>query len=145
MGMATVDFQNTFNGSVTATSDPSNPVSFNTTFNSLYNETPSLSSVAGTYDGQLDSIVGPVFNTVNIDSAGVITASGGGCEATGTITPPSTGNVYDVQITFGTTDCALPNQTVSGAGTYDPSENFLIIALVTSDRSNGAVYTGEQR
>jgi hypothetical protein len=142
---ATVEFQTSLNGTVTADNDPSNPGNFTSTFNSLYNKTPSLAAVDGTYDGQFDSEAGAEAVTAVISKTGVIAVTGsGGCIASGTINPHSSGNVYDVEITFGALPCTQPNQAVSGAGSYDPASKLLLIGLVNSNRSVGTVFSGSK-
>ena len=96
-----------FTGTAPATSD----------FN--YNAPASLSAVAGAWTGSaLDGSSG----TLNVSSTGSITGSLSGCSVTGTVTPDSAKNFYNVSITFGPSPCLLPGQTATGiAITYQIS------------------------
>jgi hypothetical protein len=131
------------NGTVTA--DSSDSRNFTSISDPLYYETPSLETLAGTYDGHLDSEAEPDFFRLSISDAGEIAATGNsGCVATGTIKPHSSGNLYDVQMTFGSSPCGQPNKTVSGAGVFhpDPEKAVLLLGVVDSGRTFGMVFWG---
>ncbi len=131
------------NGTVTA--DSSSSQNFTSISDPLYYLTPTLETVAGTYDGHLDSAAEPEFFRLSISNAGDIAATGSsGCVATGTIKPHSSGNVYDIQITFGSSPCGQPNKQVSGVGVSysDPGLPGLILGLVDSGRTFGVVFWG---
>jgi hypothetical protein len=97
----------TFNGTVLSSSD----------FN--YNTPASLSALSGSWNG---SFLDGTSGTVTISSAGAITGTNAGCSFTGTATPDTGKNFFNISVTFGAGSCLLPNQTVSGiAITYQIS------------------------
>jgi hypothetical protein len=118
----------TSSGSVTATYVPATSLNgtlaesgLNTTFTGTampsaqfnYNTPATVSQVAGTWSGTfLDGTSG----SVTITSAGAITGSNSGCSFSGTLSPDASKNFYNLSVTFGTTNCLLPAQTVTGIG-----------------------------
>ncbi len=152
---ATVVFQTTLNGTVAADADPSEQVTFTSTFNPLFNQTPSLDAVAGVYQGVLSTAAGPEFLRLEIKRSGEM--FGGdfgsfGCWYLGTIEPHPTGNSYRVSLRIGPPppigSCTtLPNQVLSGAAVFQEEteglNRTLVIALVTLDGTEGAVFRSE--
>lgn len=135
--------QATLKGSFTVTDTPSQSGDFSLWFDQLYHQVPSLVTVAGHYDGELDSDAGAEFFSLQVSDAGDIAATGsGGCRATGTISPAARGNAYVIEIVFGASPCALPGQAVAGAGFYDPNTNLLLLGLVDPAREHGMVFAG---
>lgn len=89
----------TFSGTAPATSD----------FN--YNTPASPSAVTGSWAGSsLDGSSG----TVTVSTGGNISGSLSGCSLSGTVTPDTQKNFYNVSITFGGSPCLAPNQTATG-------------------------------
>ena len=105
--------QQTLNGTVTYPGG--GQLAFTSTFDSEYNVVPVIADVAGTYSGSVFGFP----HTITISPLGVITVTtlGGphrtgvsvdvsgielGCDFTGTLSPRSNGNVYD--ISFDTLD-----------------------------------------
>nr|WKF61843.1 hypothetical protein HUO10_006375 [Paraburkholderia busanensis] len=85
------------------------------TYQTNFEQTPSLPSIAGTYRGTMLLSQGGDASTFTIDSAGKVTGSAtSGCTFTGTVAPHAQGNVFDMSVQFGTTACAYPGQTATG-------------------------------
>jgi hypothetical protein len=119
------------------------PVPFNTQYNSLYDMTPSLSIIAGSYVGEVASASGREFATVTVSSTGSVSGnSASGCRFTGTASVNVSGNVYDLSVTFQGDPCDLGSQTVNGIAVFDTADNELIAATVNTARDNGFVYIG---
>lgn len=117
---------------------------FTSTYNTDYDLTPSIATVAGTYSGSGIAIGGSVeLVTVTISSVGAITGMGaGGCSFTGTASLHAKGNVYDVSITFGGGVCVAGTGTVAGVAHYDASQKQLISAALNSGRTSGFLFEG---
>jgi hypothetical protein len=114
-----------------------------TTYDAEYETAPSLTTIAGTYSGTAVSAGGYDSAMVTIASSGAITgSSGGGCTFSGTATPRSTGNAYDVSVTFAGGTCSNGTDTVTGVAHYDATDKRLISAALNSGRSNGFYYDG---
>jgi hypothetical protein len=113
-------------------------VTFNGSYDSAYDSKPALSVISGTYYGGADTSGGYDTVTFSISTSGAISGTGGsGCSFSGTITPRSSGNVYNVSIKFGGGVCALGSSTVSGIAYFDASTNVLYSAALNSSRSDG--------
>lgn len=72
-------------------------MTFNGTYDASFKQAPSLAAVAvaGTYSG-----IGPsAGTTVTVATSGAITGTDGGCTFTGTATPRTDGNAFNVPIT----------------------------------------------
>jgi len=76
-----------------------------------FNTPASLSDVTGTWTGTL---LDGSAATVTINTNGTFSGSNLGCSLSGTVTPDSSRNFFNVSLTFGASPCLLPNQTESG-------------------------------
>lgn len=114
----------------------SQTVSFTANYSSDYEVPASLSAIAGTHSGTSGSAAGSERVTLQISSAGAITGSGSsGCALSGTISPRSTGNTYQVTVTFGAAPCRLPGASLSGIAYFDRSAG-LTYTIVSPPGSN---------
>lgn len=123
----------------------------NTTFignyASVYDQPASLSAVAGTYTGSGVATGAPVQSAVlNVSASGVVSSPPSlDCSAAGTVKPSASGkNIFDLQITFNGTNCALGNgASVSGVVYY---ENGALIAmgLRPGSQTTGFIFTGRK-
>jgi hypothetical protein len=131
----------------TATYASGGTSTFTSTYDSDYDLTPSLSTLAGTYSGQ--SVVTPnIYEpaSFSVSSSGAIVGSGtSGCSFTGTAAPRSSGNVYNITVTFGGGVCALGTSTVTGIAYYDAATDQLVTAGLNSARTIGFIFLGEKR
>lgn len=141
---ATFAQEQSLSGSITYDGSPTE-FTFTSTYNPDYDLQPSLSTVAGTYAGSGYAGGGVEFTTVTIAAAGSITGvSSSGCAFTGSVTPHSKGNVYDVSITFGGGVCANGSNTVAGVGYYDAAMNRITSAGLNGTRTSGFIFVGDK-
>lgn len=139
---ASYNAKQSFNGAVTYSS-PTPSVTFTSTYNPAYEQTPSLTSVAGTYFGTAAVVGGTESATVVVTSTGQITGIGiSGCQFSGTATPHPKGNVFDLAVTFGGGVCSNGTSTVTGIGYFDATQNRLYSTALNSARSNGFIFVG---
>ncbi|MDD2500847.1 MAG: hypothetical protein PHN92_08520 [Geobacter sp.] len=139
----------TFSG--TASYSNGTSATFSSTYDTRYDQTPSLATLAGTYSG---SIVGGSTSTgVNSDSASITIASTGtfsgtsalGCSFSGSVAPRSHGNVYNVSISMGASPCLFANQTLNGMIFYGSDTKRAFAAAPTADRSGGFLFAGTRQ
>jgi hypothetical protein len=109
-----------------------------------FDQTPTTATLAGTYTGTTSASVAFSVQpaTVTVDAAGNFAGNANGCVFTGTATPRTEGNAYDVSVTSGGAPCALPNQTVTGAAVYDAQSHQLVAAATNSNRTDGMLFAG---
>ncbi len=114
---------------------------FSTTYDSDYELTPDMNAVAGTYTG---SVTANESVTVVLTSNGGISGSSStGCTFTGTFSPRTHGNVFNIAVTFGgQAACSNGTDTVNGIGFYDAGTKTLTGAALNSTRTNGFVLIG---
>lgn len=118
-------------------------VTFTSTYNSSYDTTPSLANLAGTYSGSGTVNGGTETATLTITAGGSITGSGvSGCQFSGTATPRSKGNVYNISITFGGGVCSNGTNTVTGIGYIDSTLTRVWGAALNVARDNGFIFYG---
>jgi hypothetical protein len=122
--------------------------SFKGTYNTGYDATPSLATLAGAYTGTGVSGNSPVQNvSVNIAPTGAFTVPASlGCSATGIAsTRPSGKNIFNVNVTFTGTNCALGNgATASGIAYYDTVARQLLVMALNRAKTDGFIYLGSK-
>jgi hypothetical protein len=128
--------KSTLSGTLTSASNTT--ITFNATYNTDYDLTPSLATIAGTYTGSAATLGGVEFVTVTISGTGAISGrSASGCTFTGTASTRAKGNVYNVSVTFGGGVCSNGTDTVTGVGYFDAKTKQIIAAALNSGRTNG--------
>ncbi|CAN5205827.1 hypothetical protein BH10PSE16_BH10PSE16_22030 [soil metagenome] len=133
-----------FNGSVSYASVNS-PFTFTSTYVANYDQTPSLSAIAGNYVG-LASMTGsnePV--TIVVSSQGIVAGTGGtsGCQYAGVAAPRAKGNLYDLSMVVGGGgNCATGTSAVTGIAYFDSGAKRLYLTALNSARSNGLIFSG---
>lgn len=140
---ATFMTQQTINGAISYPDFNNQKVSFSASYNSNYEQTPSLATIVGTYAGTASEIDGPDMGTLTINAGGCFSFAGASaCNVTGTVLPRAKGNVYNLSVTFGGAPCANPNTSTTGVGFFDPaSKRFYALGLNTS-RTTGFNFMG---
>ena len=130
------------NGTITYAGGTS--TTFTSSYDATYANTPaSLASIAGTYAGTVAvPVVGNQTFSLAVSSAGVITSTGNGCTASGTITPRTVGNAYDVTMSFAGASCSLAGNIYTGVADYTATTKLLLIAAPNASRSNGMIFIG---
>lgn len=138
-----------FNGTVRW---PNNDTaSFNATYDTRYDATPSLAALAGSYSGSIkvgNSIIGAASDSATITVASNGTISGvttTGCSYSGTVSPRSHGNVFNINITMGGSPCAFPGQSLNGMIFYESNTGDVFAAAPTADRSGGFLFVGDRQ
>ena len=106
-------------------------ITFSANYSSDYELTASISTIAGKYVGTSESvnssnsISSSDAVTFDINASGNITGTGNsGCTFSGTIQPRTSGNAYNVTITFGASPCQYPGTTITGASYFDRTSNI---------------------
>ncbi len=139
--VATYSAKSSLNGTVSYPGGTT--ITFASAYDSSYELTPSLTTIAGTYSGAAATSSGTEFATVAITSAGDISGTSlSGCGFTGSATPRAKGNVYNVSITFGGGVCVQGISTVTGVAHFDAASKQLTSAAVNSGRTDGFIYVG---
>ncbi len=118
--------------------------SFALTYDSYYDLTPSLEKVAGTYEGTASSTLGQNYATVTIASSGAISGQDPyGCTYGGTVTPRTSGNLYNFTVTFSGTSCYFANQSMTGILYLDENDH-LIAAAPNADKTEGILFEADK-
>jgi hypothetical protein len=132
------------NGSVTY-ANQSPAYTFSSSYNSDYEQTPSISVITGTYLG-LASVAGSKEAiTLSISPQGVVAGTGGssGCQYLGTAQPRAKSNLYDVAVVIGGGGaCTGGTSAVTGVGYFDASAKRLYLSALNKSRSNGLIFVG---
>lgn len=107
-------------------------------YNAAYELSPDMNSLVGTYSAPLadNQIV-----TVTLSTAGTLSGnSTDGCTFTGTVSPRTKGNVFNVTVTFQGGACSNGTDTVSGVAFFDAATQRLHSAGLNSTRTNGFIF-----
>lgn len=133
---ATYAAKSSFGGTISYS--PSGSSTFQSSYDTDYDVKPSLASLAGTYESVIDS----QSIRVAVSSSGAISGNDRGCTFSGTATPRTDGNVYNISVTFGSSVCVLPGQTVNGMAYYRSSTKSLYAVALNSARTGGVLFAG---
>jgi hypothetical protein len=117
---------------------------FTSSYNPDYEQTPSVSVVAGTYTGVASVAGSDELTTIVVSAPGVVVGTGltSGCKFLGTARPRAKGNLYDLSVAFGGGVCSSGTSTVAGIGYFDSSAKRLYVATLNKSRSNGLIFVG---
>ena len=125
--------------------DNGNTVEFSTTYDTDYENTPSLADLAGIFTGEVMFSLGSEDAEVTISPTGAVSGVGAsGCIMTGSVAPRASGNIYNVSITFGGAPCYFENQTMSGICYYDSNTRQLWAAAPNATRTEGIMFVGDK-
>ncbi|CAG2158268.1 hypothetical protein LMG31506_06304 [Cupriavidus yeoncheonensis] len=137
-----------FNGTVTYSGPPAQTVSFTSAYSSDYDNAASLAALEGRYVGVVHTLssASTVAVPVNIDGHGALTSSDPllGCTFSGSVSPRSHGNVFNVTLTFGAAPCPLPGQKLTGILYFDSAGGTLYLAAPTAARDDLALFVGKR-
>ena len=118
----------TFTGALSLIPGRPPDLSFATAFSNTSDQAPSLANLATTYTGQVTTMSGPRNATLTITTLGSFSGTDAlGCTFTGTVTPRSRGNAYDMAWTQGGAPCALALRSFSGIAYADSAARRLYI------------------
>jgi hypothetical protein len=139
---ATVISKQSLNGSITPSG--SGAISFATVYDSDWEQTPTLSGLAGTYTGTVASSAGTESATVTVSASGAVNGTGAsGCTVTGTATPRTDGNAFNITLNWGGAPCLFAGQTFQGHAYYDAvPDKRLFAAAPNAARTDGVLFTG---
>jgi hypothetical protein len=141
-------YSGTFTAKSTISVTTSNGGSFTGTYDPVYDATPSLASLAGTFSGTgVSATTAPQTASVTITPTGVITVPASlGCSASGTASPrPSGKNIFNINVTFSGTGCALGNGGMaSGIAYYDTVSGSVLVMALNSGKTDGFIYVGSK-
>lgn len=119
---------------------------FTLTYHSDYESVPDINAVAGTYTGPVaagEIVSVTVSATGDITGHSVTDLSPTGCTFSGSFSPRTHGNVFDVTITFhGEPGCTLGTETVNGVAFYDAGTKQLYSAALNGNRTEEVVFIG---
>jgi hypothetical protein len=126
---------------------PQLSATFTANYRSLFEVTPSLASVAGSYGGTFAGLGGGdgFLLTLVVSPAGVISGTtASGCGHAGTLAPNARANVYDVSITFGS-GCRKRG-TITGHALLEPAAGVvpatLTVFAATGDFTDAWLFFG---
>ena len=118
-------------------------VSFSASYSDAYENAPFIGDLVGEYYGWVAVVGGVELANLSIDASGNISAlAESGCSTTGVIYERGKGNAFDVNITFGTSPCAMPNETLAGIAYFDKLNNVIYIAIPNDSRTNAGLFVG---
>lgn len=118
---------------------------FSLAYNNLYESTPNIQGVAGTYNGISFISAGSESAQVTIDTNGLFTGVGSsGCQVQGVISPRVRGNFYDMTVTFRNSSCLYTNQLFSGVLIYDGVDK-IYSAAPSPDLTDGVLFIGTKQ
>jgi len=139
---ATVATGQSFNGTIASPS--SRPTSSFTTAYSPISTTPATpAAVAGSYTGTVVTSAGPEGATLAVSTDGSFSGTGAsGCTVSGSVTPRTDVNAYNISVTFGPSPCLFPVQTFSGIAVLDG--NLLRAAAPNTARTDGILFIGNR-
>lgn len=136
---ASIVTKQTFNGSLNYAGSS---VAFAAAYSSDYERTPSLSSLQGTYTGQVALSAGVQSAVVTVTSGGAISSTSSGCMMSGVAVPRTDANAYDISLTFGPAPCFFAGQTLSGIAYLNDTTRTLYAAAPDASRTNGVLFVG---
>lgn len=119
------------------------PAAFSTLYRTAYNNNLTLQHLAATYQGSLTTTLGKSSASTTIDASGAITGnSNSGCTWTGTATPRSRGNVFDVSLTFGTEAGCAGNAGVALTGVVSLEASRAGLLATNADMTRAFIFVG---
>jgi hypothetical protein len=126
-------------GTITPASGTNGYTSFSGTYSAVYEQTPNLSAIAGSYQGAFGTLNSTDATvTVTLNSTGGMVGNGAsGCRFSGTAKPHANGNVYDLTLTFGAAPCSDAGQSMTGVLLVNNGK--LVVATTLADRSDAFV------
>lgn len=134
-----------FEGTITYASGTK--TTFTAVYDTAYETVPTIATLAGSYTGQAGLSTG-------VKAANVTVATGGGitgtvtidktstCAFSGTATPRTDGNAYDITLSLGAAPCPTPNLRVAGIAYFDAAAKKLYVAAPNTARTDGVLFLG---
>jgi hypothetical protein len=118
-------------------------VTFTSSYNTAYDTTPTVASLAGVYTGQAGTSGDVQTTTVTALADGTYTGNEqNGCTFTGKVTVRTRGDIFDQNITFGGAPCFFAGSTFQGIAYFDIPSRRLYTAAPNSLRTDAAIFFG---
>lgn len=122
-----------------------NALSFQTRFDfakSLGGAT--LAQLAGAYNGNAGFALGVRPAVFTVTATGAVSSSINGCAITGTATPRTDINGYDLTIAFGPAPCAIPNLSFTGIAYIRQDNGRLYAAARNAATKQSVIFSGSK-
>lgn len=140
---ATYTVKSNISGTVSPNSGGGAGIMFSGTYSPVYDQSPTLTSIAGTYTGAAGSVKGGESVSLTINADATFTGQGpSGCSFKGVIAAHNGKNVWDAAVTFGSTACTYPGKTM--VGVLAVSNNEIVAAATLPDRSDAFILVGSK-
>lgn len=119
-------------------------VTFTGTYDSEFGKAPAVAHLVGAYTGKSTVTGGTEDLTLNLSATGAISGtSASGCSVSGTVTPRTDGNAYNLKLTYGGgVVCAVSTLSTTGVAYFDPADSRLYAAGLDSGKNNPFIFTG---
>ncbi|WP_162633953.1 MULTISPECIES: hypothetical protein [Paraburkholderia] len=119
--------------------------SFTSAYNTLYDQAPSMTSLAGAWSGQAASTGGLETSSLTVSASGAISGTTStGCAFTGELAPHGNhGGVYDISLSFGAAPCPFASSSLSGIAVFDPAAMTLVAAAPDATGTDGVLISAQ--
>lgn len=119
---------------------------FTTAYDANYEVAPTLASLAGSYAGDVGLSTGVQAAAVVVAASGAVSGTTrtntSACSFSGTATPRTDGNAYDVSLRFSGASCTVSNQRFAGIAYLNATTKKLYVAALNADRTDGVLFLG---
>jgi hypothetical protein len=132
-----------FEGAFTPTSG--NALSFQTRFDVVKTAGgPTLAQLAGAYTGNAGFFAGIRPAVFTVTATGAVSSSINGCAITGTATPRTDINGYDLNIAFGASPCLIPGLSFTGIAYVRQDNGRLYAAARNAATKQSVIFSGSK-
>jgi len=140
----TLKEKSTFSGSIKYSANET--VNFTSAYVDAYEITPSLDQLAGSFAGNVAFAFGIEGAVLSIGPDGSLTGIGqSGCSLTGNVSTNTSGNIFDLDVTFGGYPCASANNTFQGIVYYEHDTGVAIGVVSNSSNTDGFLFAGTKQ
>jgi hypothetical protein len=121
--------------------------SFTLTYDSLYDQAASPSSVVGSYSGQVASSAAVENATFTVSASGAISGTSSlDCSLIGTLAPHGNhGGGYDITLSFSGSMCPFADASSTGIALFNPSSMTIVAALTNASSTGSMVLSGQMQ
>lgn len=137
--------RSSLNGTITqegTTALPS-PATFSSLYRSAFDQTLTLADLAGIYEGVITTGLGEESASFAIDASGALAGgSASGCSVNGQATAQPSGNVFNINASFGSEDACGANRAVSVVGILSLEVDTLTALALNDGSTNSFIFTG---
>jgi hypothetical protein len=134
-----------FDGTITHASGAK--TTFTAVYDATYESVPVVAVLAGSYTGQVGLSTGVKTARVAVATGGGITGTvaidnTSNCTFSGTATPRTDGNAYDIALLLDAAPCPTPNLRVAGIAYFNAATKKLYVAAPNAARTDGVLFLG---